>query len=604
MSKTISKNTLESIRARLDIVELIGSYIALKRAGSTFRALCPFHREKTPSFHVNPHRQIFHCFGCGAGGDIFSFVMRHEGMPFPDTVAMLAEKAGVVLDLDERAEEGGLDKNALYRLLADAASFYHRTLLESPSAARARDYLAQRRLNAETIETFQIGYASPGWDSVLNGARKKGYSDEQLETAGLVLKRENSAGGYDRFRDRVMFPICDEQNRVIGFSGRTLGSDEKAAKYVNSPETPLFRKSRILFALHRARRAILDAGEALLCEGQIDVIRCHQEGLTAAVASQGTAFTEDHARILQRYANGVLIAFDPDKAGQEAAVRAARIFFQAGLAVRIAALPAGEDTDSFIREHGLDAFRERLTHAPSALRFQHKILADAKDFGSATWTKRAANEMLETVAHCPGDIQRSELLKELGELLLIPESRLFGDLNRLLARRRRGDSEPDPAAPAREEAVRPREEVELCAHAVHAAANPEIVELIAQRLPWDALADPACKTVLETVVSAARDGREIQDALFEQAGPDSEFQRFFSGLLASPPKIMGPESSHADAVKDMILRLWRNKLKRERQTLAGPDTAERQTQITYDLYHLKTWEDGQDVIDMELAAKS
>ncbi len=607
MSKIISKNTLENIRARVDIAELIGSYIALKRAGSNFKALCPFHKEKTPSFHVNPHRQIFHCFGCGAGGDIFSFVMQHEGMAFTDAAAMLAERAGVVLDLDDGGADDGLDKNALYRLNADAAAFYHRTLLESPSAATARDYLASRRLNPETIENFQIGYAPPGWDAVLNGAQKKGYSVEQLESVGLILKSEKTGRPdryYDRFRDRVMFPICDEQNRVIGFSGRTLIKDEKAAKYVNSPETPLFKKSRVLFALHRARRAILDTREALVCEGQIDVIRCHQEGLTAAVASQGTAFTEDHARILQRYADSICLAFDPDKAGQEAAIRAARVFFQAGLAVRVAALPVGEDADSFIREHGLPAFQQHIGRARSAIGFQAKILSGSEDFGSEVGLMRASKSMLETVACSSDAVQRETLLREAAEVLNLPVPALRENLRRFMAKQQRGNRpEEENSDGQAQNIVRPRDEVELCEHAVHAADRPEIVALIEQRLPWDALSDSACKSVLEAVVAAAREQRPVQETLFARSDASGEFQRFFSGLLASPPKVVGAESSQLDAVRDLILCLWRNKLKRERQALSGADAAERQAQITYDLYHLKNWDDGQDIIDFEIARR-
>lgn len=608
MSRIISKNTLENIRARVDIAELIGSYIALKRAGSNFKALCPFHKEKTPSFHVNPHRQIFHCFGCGAGGDIFSFVMQHEGMIFTDAAAMLAERAGVVLDIDDGAADDGLDKNALYRLNADAAAFYHRTLLESPRAATARDYLNRRRLNSETIENFQIGYAPLGWDAVLNGARKKGYTVEQIELVGLVLKSEKPGRPdryYDRFRDRIMFPICDEQGRVIGFSGRTLIKDEKAAKYVNSPETPLFKKSRVLFALHRARRAILESREALVCEGQIDVIRCHQEGLTAAVASQGTAFTEDHARILQRYADSICLAFDPDKAGQEAAIRATRVFFQAGLAVRVAALPAGEDADSFIREQGLPAFRQCIDSAQSALSFQATILSGSEDLGSEAGLMRGAASILETVACSPDAVHREKLLQEVSGLLNIRGVILEDLLRKIASRQRRGDRAEDGAAPATEQAiVRPRDEVELCEHAVHAADRPEIVALIEQRLPWDAVSDSVCKSVLEAVVSAAREQRPVQETLFARSDASGEFQRFFSGLLARPPKVVGPESSHLDAVRDLILRLWRNKLKRERQALSGANVAERQAQITYDLYHLKTWADGKDIIEFELARRN
>lgn len=601
MSKTISKSTLETIRARLDIVDIIGASLALKRTGSTFKALCPFHKEKTPSFLVNPHRQIFHCFGCGAGGDIFSFIMQHEGMSFVDAAVMLADRAGVALDLDERDEETGVDKNALYRLNADAASFYYRTLLENPRAAAAREYLNRRHLNSDTLESFQIGYAPPDWDSVLKGASQKGYSTEQLEAAGLVLKSEKTGRVYDRFRNRIMFPISDEQGRIIGFSGRTLEQDKTTAKYVNSPETVLFKKSRVLFGMHRARRAILDQREALVCEGQIDVIRCHQEGLACAVASQGTAFTEDHARILQRYADSICLAFDPDKAGQDAAIRAARVFLEARLAVRVVELPTGEDTDSFISQHGVAAFQAYVDRARSAIGYEASILAAREDIHSEAGLLRTSRALLETVACSPDAVHREKLLQETSDILNIPVSALRENLRTTLYKKsgivRLNQEAPPP--PRRSEA-RPREEVELCEHAVHAVDNPEVCALIKRYVPWDAVVDPACRSVLEATQEAARAACPVEAALFKRADESGEFQRFFSGLLARPPKVTtGRELSQLDAVKDLILRLWRNKLGRERQVLAEQGDRERLTQITYDLYHLKNWADGVDIMDLE-----
>jgi DNA primase len=521
---------------------------------------------------------------------------------------MLAERAGVTLDRDESGEDDRerLDKNALYKLNEDAAAFYHRALLESAGAQDAREYLARRRIHAETIKRFRIGYAPRGWDHVLKGARKKGYTLEQLETAGLILRREGEGKQpercYDRFRDRLMFPICDEQNRVVGFSGRVLQADDQGAKYVNSPETPLFRKSRILYALNRARRAISDGREAIVCEGQIDVIRCHQEGLETAVASQGTAFTEEHALILKRYADSVCLAFDPDTAGEEAAVRAARVFFQVGLAVRIAALPAGEDADTLIRDRGLAAFRERLDRAQSALSFQARTLARREDFSSEAGLLRATRSLLETVACSPDPVYREKLLQEAAVLLNLSGSVLAGSMKKILARPARHDQAEraaDEEEPAREK-VRPREETLLCEHLAHAEDDPRVARLVEQTLPPDALTDAACRAVVRAACEAARSGRPIQEILFAASDSSGAFQRFFSGILACSPKTTGGETGHLDAVKDLVLRLWRNKIKRERDAVSGPHAAERQTQLTYDLQALKTWDGGLDIIEIEM----
>ncbi|MBN1557929.1 MAG: DNA primase, partial [Lentisphaerae bacterium] len=488
MAKIVPKRVLEEIRFRNDIVETVSRCLDLKRSGNTFKALCPFHKEKTPSFHVNPQRQIYHCFGCGAGGDVFAFVQQYEGVDFMTAVRMLAERAGVQLDLED-GEPGVSNKQALFDLLADVAQRYHRVLLETKSGARARRYLAQRDLSEAVIADFQIGYAPNRWDAVLNWGRKQKFPVERLEEAGLIVagSKPGAQGRYyDRFRNRVMFPIRDEQGRVIGFSGRTLDDAADAAKYVNSPETPVFRKSRVLYGLDRARRAVTEAREAILCEGQIDVIRCHQAGFPAAVAPQGTALTEDQVRMVRRYADGVVLVFDPDRAGQDAAVRAAGVAIGAGLAVRVAALPPGQDPDTLIRERGARAFGEILEQAGSAVHFQIEVLSRRENVRSEVGLMRVARAVLGTISRTPNAVQRAALVQEAASLLNIPVSALQDDL-RTAMRRSRG------TAPARggaadgtaRRSARPLEEVELCEHLARVDDLPEIGVIVSQYLPLE-----------------------------------------------------------------------------------------------------------------------
>jgi len=434
MARVIPKQTLEDIRFRNDIVDVIGAYMPLQRAGSAFKALCPFHREKTPSFQVNPQRQIYHCFGCGAGGDVFSFVMQHEGLDFAGAARMLAQRAGLRLELEE-GEDGGAasEKDQLYKIHQELARFYRRCLLEMRSAEPARVYLAQRDLAGPVGEEFLIGYAPNRWDSALRWGEKHRYAVEMLEKAGLVLPRsrpEGSSGHYDRFRHRVMFPIRDEQNRVIAFSGRALETADTTAKYLNSPETPIFRKSRVLYAMEKARRHIVESREAILCEGQIDVIRCHQAGFTTAVASQGTAFTEEHAHVLRRYADGAVLVFDPDRAGQDAAVKTAALFLAAGLAVRVASLPEGDDADSFIRKCGADAFRAALDRAQSAIGFQVRVLSGREDQTTEVGAMRIARAALRTIRASPNAVQRARLIEEAAGLLNLPPTALQEEYRR------------------------------------------------------------------------------------------------------------------------------------------------------------------------------
>jgi DNA primase len=361
-----SAATLEQVRAANDIVEVIGAYFPLKRAGGGFVALCPFHKEKTPSFNVNPHKQIFHCFGCGKGGNVFTFVQEYESLDFPEAVRRLAERAKIPL-VYEAGGGGQVSrdlKQTLLQIHEQITQRWQTALANEASGQIARNYLAKRGVSAEAIQLFRLGYAPELWDDTVNWAKNKGYEPALVEKAGLILRKEETQHYYDRFRGRLMFPICDEQGRVIGFSGRVLSGDEKTAKYVNSPETPIFFKSRIFFGLDKSKRAMLDAGVAVVCEGQLDLIACFMGGVQNIVAPQGTAFTAEHARILKRYVEEVVLCFDSDEAGQNAATRALDSLLAAGLAVRVAVVPAPHDPDSFIKESGGEAFKRLVQQAP------------------------------------------------------------------------------------------------------------------------------------------------------------------------------------------------------------------------------------------------
>ncbi|HEV2434747.1 MAG TPA: DNA primase [Verrucomicrobiae bacterium] len=365
MAGTISPAILERIRAASDIVDVIGSYLPLKKAGANFVALCPFHKEKTPSFNVNPHRQIFHCFGCHKGGDVFTFVKEHENIGFVDAVRRLADRAKIPLEFDQSPGEQQSRhlKDQLLQIHEQIAQRWQNCLLNEAAGQVACDYLAKRGVPPEAVKLFRLGAAPDLWDDTVNWAKSKDYELSLVEKAGLILRKENTEHFYDRFRGRLIFPICDEQGRVIGFSGRVLSGDEKAAKYVNSPETPIFTKSRVFFGLDKSKRAILDAGFAIICEGQLDLIACFTAGVQNIVAPQGTAFTDQHARMLKRYVDEVVLCFDSDEAGQNAAVRSLDHLLASGLAVRVAVVPAPHDPDSFIKANGGEAFRKLVENA-------------------------------------------------------------------------------------------------------------------------------------------------------------------------------------------------------------------------------------------------
>ncbi|MEW6160944.1 MAG: DNA primase [Verrucomicrobiota bacterium] len=402
-----SPATLEQVRAASDIVDVIGAVLPLKRAGANFLALCPFHKEKTPSFNINPHRQIFHCFGCHKGGDVFGFIMAYENLDFPEAVRRLAERAKIPLEVErEGSGETRQIKETLLQIHEQIAVRWQSALQNDAAGEIARAYLKKRGVSAEAVKLFRLGFAPESWDDTVNWAVSKGFDLKTVEQAGLIIGKENPAGGiryYDRFRGRLIFPICDEQGRVIGFSGRILSGDEKAAKYVNSPETPIFTKGKVFFGLDKSKRAILDAGFAVICEGQLDLIACYMAGVQNVVAPQGTAFTADHARILRRYVEEVVLCFDSDAAGQDAAVRVLDSLLASGLAIRVAVVPAPDDPDSYIKQFGGAAFKEVIDRAEGFFDYYLKRLCATHDTRTDKGRLTVLNRMAEAV-HKTGNV--------------------------------------------------------------------------------------------------------------------------------------------------------------------------------------------------------
>jgi DNA primase len=424
----IPSETIEQIASANDIVEVIGTYFPLKRAGATFKALCPFHQEKTPSFTVSPQRQTFHCFGCGVGGSIFRFVMDYEHIDFPAAARKLAERAGIRIIEERRADDGQHEaRRTLLKLHAEAAEWFHENLMKRELGKPARDYLKKRGISAEVAKSWKLGFAPENWDAFSNWARGEGYTERELLTSGLVSSREaeanpevsNQKSFYDRFRGRLMFPISNDVGETIAFSGRVLEAEASAAKYINSPETPLFRKGRVLFGLHKTKRPLIEANSAIICEGQLDLITLYEAGIKNVVAPQGTAFTERQAHVLKRFVSEVVLCFDADAAGQKAAERSLEALLQNALLVRVAEMPPGEDPDSLVRKSGREAFEKLIENAPEFFDYWIEKQASVTNLSSLGEKMGIARELAETVAHVREPMMRREVINKIAARLAI-----------------------------------------------------------------------------------------------------------------------------------------------------------------------------------------
>jgi len=436
------ENQIEEIKQKIDIVDLVQSYFPLTKAGKNYKALCPFHSEKTPSFMVSPQLQIYKCFGCGQGGDIFSFVQEMEGIDFGEALRFLADRAGVKLKFAKVFPEQSR-KERLYEINHRAAEFFYFLLTKHPVGRKALDYLYQRGLKRETIEQFKLGYAPVSWDSLGKYLLSKGYQLSEIITAGVCLPREGGprpssgsgrvAGGrrfYDRFRGRVIFPLIDHRNRVVGFSGRVLGEQPGQPKYINTPETPIFKKGRFLYGLNLSKRDIKVAGEAVLVEGQMDLLTPFQAGVKNIVASGGTSLSVGQIRLLKRYADDVIFCFDADTAGERASQRGIELFENEGVNVKVALLPPGaKDPDDAVRQDR-EAFLKSLKNSVSVFDFYFSSALSKWNPASALGAKKISSFLLPKIAQVNDEIQKDRHVTRLATELGVARTAVYQALEK------------------------------------------------------------------------------------------------------------------------------------------------------------------------------
>jgi len=422
----IPQEIIDRLLDRLDIVEVVSGYIQLKKAGRNFKANCPFHNEKTPSFMVSPDKQIYHCFGCGAGGNAIGFVMQYENMDFPEAVRMLAAKAGVELPKYEKDTGPAASlANRLYEINKTAATFYQ-NFLRSDRGEKAFEYLKKRGIDTEVLSEFRIGYAPREWESFRRYCESKKIPADLMKKAGLTIPSEKGKGDYDRFRNRILFPIFNERGHIVAFGGRVM--DDSLPKYINSPETLIYTKSNVLYGLNFAKKSIREKGYAVLVEGYMDVIIPFQHGVTNVVATSGTALTPGQATMLRKYTDTSVMVFDADQAGEAASLRGLDVLVAHGMNVKIAALPKGEDPDSFVRKSGKEKFEDIVDKAKGLFDYKLDLLIDklgVRDIGGIV------DEMLPTISRVRNAVVQSDYLKRLAGRLGIHEASLRYEMGKV-----------------------------------------------------------------------------------------------------------------------------------------------------------------------------
>ncbi len=513
MAGSFSQDFIESLRNTGDIVRLVSDYVPLKTAGSRQKGLCPFHEEKTPSFSVDPSRQLFYCFGCQTGGDVFKFVMLYEKLPFPEAVEFLARRWGVQLPSVERRKEEG-PRERLLRINDAAHAFFRATLADERAGAACRSYLARRKIDAATATRLGVGYAPDAWEALRGHLLSKRFRPDEIQLAGLALPRKSGTGEYDRFRDRLMFPIRDVGSRTVAFGGRTIGDAEP--KYINSPETPAYKKGEHLYGLDQAKDSIRKQGFAIVVEGYLDVAALVGAGFDNAVASLGTAFTPAQARLLARHSNRVVFSYDGDAAGAKATERSLDLLLSRGFDVRIVELPDGTDPDDLIARDGAEAYGRLLKDAPEYL--EYLIRREARKVGTNRIEDRVAavNAVLPHLVKLGGAVERGAWAERLGDALRIESGLIQQELREAVRASR-------PSIRQRPEAARPPLDAEARLVSLLLQSDEELGRWAGGERDMADLEGSRILPIVRTIVDLARRGAQVDyPAVREALEQDSD----------------------------------------------------------------------------------
>ena len=553
-----SDELIEEVRSRNDVVDVISGYVRLQKRGSTYFGLCPFHNEKTPSFSVSPGKQMYYCFGCGAGGNVFTFMMQYENFTFQEAMQSLADRAGIELPKQEMsaAQREAADRRSRLLEINKVAAKYFYMLLRSPQGSHALQYFEERKLSKETMQHFGLGYSNKYSDDLYQYLKKQGYEDELLKDSGLVTIDERR-GGHDKFWNRAMFPIMDANNRVIGFGGRVMGEGEP--KYLNSPETKVFDKSRNLYALNFARQT--KKPQMLLCEGYMDVISMHQAGFNQAVASLGTALTPGHARLMKRYTDNVLITYDSDEAGVKAALRAIPILKDAGLSTKVINMRPYKDPDEFIKALGTEAFQERIDKAENS--FMYEIGIIEKNYNRSDPESETAfeREVANKLVQFSEKLERDNYMKAVCRQFMIPEDGMremvirIGSQGGIIPRQTQPVRRMEPARKKKEDGIRQAEKILL----TWMIEDGDIYDKVSEYIQPDDFIDPLFKDVASKVYEQYETGSVNPAAIigsYSDGDMHSEIAAMFSAELSESLS----KSEREKTLNDTVLRVKKSSL--------------------------------------------
>jgi DNA primase len=567
----IPDQKIEEIRSAIDIVDVIGAVVRLKKRGKSYVGLCPFHTEKTPSFTVSAEKQMFHCFGCGVGGNVYTFVMELEKVSFVEAVRSLGEKAGI--PIPEQGSDQSRDDSIheeLYNACRIAGLFFYRSLSDSQEGKAALEYFRKRGFKEETIKAFGLGYSPNSWDALIKHAADHGISPAILEQAGLLRKREDGSV-YDYFRGRAMFPIFSTTGRVAGFGARKMREDDPLGKYINSPETPIYNKSRILYGVFQAKEAIREREAAILVEGYADLISVFQSGIKNVVASSGTALTVEQIQLIHRYTSTIILVYDADSAGSKAAIRGADLILENGLEVRVVKLPQGEDPDSFVRTNGGEAFAAMVDSAVSFLEFVADAYAAEGKLGTPEGQAETVRTLIRSISRIPDELKRNVYIKYLSEKYKLYESMLHRELERIRVKdrtytpaqaQRSGEKVTVRNDSARSQAsagspVIPVAERDL----LHAMLDggTEVIRFVFDQISLDDLSHPLTSSLAAILIDAMEEGRSVEPQSIVTELDREDHRQFVSTIVLSRYSISRKwEESHGGTLSGEAMQIARD----------------------------------------------